>query len=253
MTTANRDSPYAARSIVRVLDILDLLRERTGGATLADLASATDMPKSSAFRYMSALESRGYVEREVATGCYRLGAAFLSSQPRHLEVLARRARPHLEALRDQFGETVNLGVLDGTRVVYLEIVESRKSMRFVARKGDREPIHSTALGKAIASLLSEKEIESIVAAEGMPARTEQTITDPARFLEVVREIRGVGYAIDDRENEADGRCVAVPIGGTGVPAAVSLSAPAPRFSFDEATSAAEVLQRAAKAITGEQQ
>jgi IclR family transcriptional regulator, acetate operon repressor len=251
--TAHRDSPYAARAVLRVLDIIDLLRERTGGATLAELAIATEMPKSSAFRYLSTLESRGYVERESATGSYRLGAAFLSSRPRHLEVLARRARPHLKALQDRFGETVNLGVLDGSRVVYLEIVESHKSMRFVARKGDREPIHSTALGKAIASLASDGEVLSILESEGMPARTERTITDPKAFIEVVHGIREEGFAIDDRENEADGRCVAVPIVDVGVAAALSLSAPASRFSLDEATTAAAGLQDAARAIAGEAQ
>lgn len=249
--TTRRDSPYAARSVLRVLDVLDLLREQNGGATLAEVSAATGMPKSSAFRYLSALESRGYVERENVSGCYRLGAAFLSSRPRHLELLARRARPHLESLRDRFGETVNLAVLDGSRVVYLEIVESHRSMRFVARKGDREPIHSTALGKAIASLLSDGDVERILEAEGMPARTDRTITDPDAFLDVVHQIREVGYAIDDRENEADGRCVAVPVAGIGVTAAVSLSAPASRFSLDEATAAAAVLRGAAGEIPGE--
>lgn len=244
------ESPYAVRSVLRVLNILDLLRQRAGGARLAEVTAATDMPKSTVFRYLTTLESRGYVERDGASNIYRLGAAFLSSEPQHLELLALRARPLLEEVRDRFDETVNLGVLDGNRIVYLEIVESRRNMRFVARKGDREPIHSTALGKAVSTLLSDDEIRAIFSAEGMPARTSRTITDPDEFIDMIQRIRQRGYAIDDRENEEDGRCVAVPITGVGSPAAISLSAPAARFSEAEAQAVAQVLAEAATVVRG---
>lgn len=244
-------SPYAVRSVTRVLDIMDFLREHPEGATLAELATATDMPRSSVFRYLSTLEARGYVERENSSGSFHLGPAFLSSDVRHLRLLSLRARPILEELRDRFEETVNLGVLDGSRVVYLEIVESRRSMRFVARKGDHEPIHSTGLGKAISMLLDGDEIRSILSSEGMPARTVRTITDPEEFLATIEQSRQVGYAIDDGENEADGRCVAVPIPGLAFPAAVSLSAPAARFSDREAKAAYDELAEAARRIAGE--
>lgn len=244
-------SPYAVRSVTRVLDIMDFLREHPEGATLAELATATDMPRSSVFRYLSTLEARGYVERENSSGTFHLGPAFLSSDVRHLRLLSLRARPILEELRDRFEETVNLGVLDGSRVVYLEIVESRRSMRFVARKGDHEPIHSTGLGKAISMLLDGDEIRSILSSEGMPARTARTITDPEEFLATIEQSRQVGYAIDDGENEADGRCVAVPIPGLAFPAAVSLSAPAARFSDREAKAAYDELAEAARRIAGE--
>jgi IclR family acetate operon transcriptional repressor len=245
------NSPYAVRSVTRVLDLMDLLRSRPDGATLAELAATTDMPRSSVFRYLSTLESRGYVERDNGSGAFRLGPAFLSSDVHHLRSLSQRARPILEELRDRFEETVNLGVLDGTRVVYLEIVESRRSMRFVARQGDHEPLHSTALGKAICQLLDDDEILSILAAEGMPARTERTITDPEEFLESVSQNRQVGYALDDGENEADGRCVAVPINLLSFPAAISLSAPAARFSDREAKGAYDFLAEAARRIAGD--
>lgn len=245
------ESRYAVRAVVRVLDILDLLRQRPGGATLSELAEVTQMPKSSVFRYLSTLESRGYVERENANGLFRLGASFLANEAQHLRSLARNAKPYLEQLRDQFEETVNLGVLDGTRVVYLEIVESRRGMRFVARKGDREHLHSTALGKAISALLTDPEIRTILAAEGMPALTERTITDPDVFIDAVHAIRDDGYAIDDGENEPAGRCVAVPVLGAAPKAAISLSAPAARLSDSQAKEAVGVLAEVATAIAEE--
>jgi DNA-binding IclR family transcriptional regulator len=239
------DNRYEVRAAARVLDILDLLQRCADRVTLTDVVDATGLPKSSAFRYLTTMETRGYVRR-YGTG-YRLGSAFPSSQ-RSLELVAIRARPLLEQVRDRFDETVNLGCLDGTRVGYLEIVESRRGTRFAARRGDREPIHSTALGKAIASTLDPVHVQSILAAEGMPQRTGRTITDADQFVRVVKAVARDGYAVDDCENEEDGRCVAVPLTGVEVPAAVSLSAPANRLTVEEAVAAAGVLRRAAVEI-----
>lgn len=244
-------SPYSVRAVERVVDILDALHDAVGGATLAEVARAAGMPKASAFRYLSTLEARGYVEREPRTGAYQLGMAFVSSPGRHLDALAARARPLLEELRDRYEETINLGILERSRVMYLEIVESRRGMRFAARKGDREALHSSALGKAIAAQLDESRLRSILAAEGMPERTARTITDPDVFVKVVERVRTDGYAIDDRENEEDGRCVAVPVSGIGAPAAISLSAPAARFSENDADKAVRPLREAAHRLVRE--
>ena len=237
------ESPYTVRAAIRVLDILDLLHRAPDGVTLGEVAAATGMPKSSAFRYLTTLEARGYAQRE-PTGTYRLGMALASDHAGQLEVLSTRARPVLQELRDRYDETVNIGVLDGGRIVYLEIVESRRGMRFAARPGDREPIHCTALGKAIASTLDDDRLRAILSAEGMPQRTPRTITDSDLFMKEIEEVRRTGFALDDRENEEDGRCVAVPVLGIRVPAAVSLSAPAARFSEEAATRAARSLRRA---------
>lgn len=245
------ESQYAVRSVLRVLDILDLLRQRPGGATLKELTEVTDMPKSSVFRYLATLESRGYVERIEQDGAFRLSAAFISTEAHHLELLANRARPRMEELRDRFGETVNLAVLDDTRIVYLEIVESRRSMRWVVARGDREHLHSTALGKAVAMDLDDQEISSILEAEGMPARTDRTVGDADEFLSEIARARINGYAIDDEENEEGGRCVAVPIRGSNPKAALSLSAPASRLSLAEAETIAHVLDETAKLISKE--
>ena len=240
------ESRYAVRAAVRVLDILDLLQHSAVAVTLADVADATGLPKSSAFRYLATMESRGYVQRDTAG--YHLGIGFRSSRAERLEVLAVRARPVLEEVRDRFEETVNLAVLDGTRAVYVAIVESRRGMRFAARRGDREPLHATALGKAIASTLDSDHVRAILAVEGMPQRTRRTITDPERFMQVVTMVARDGYAVDDRENEEDGRCVAVPLAGVHIPAAVSSAAPANRLTVDEAVVAGGSLRTAATEI-----
>lgn len=239
---------YAVRAVVRVMDILDLLQDSSDGRSLVEVSEAVDLPRSSTYRYLSTLESRGYVQRDAPTGFYRFGLAFLPSHGRHLEVLAVRARPVMEELRDRLGETINLGVLDGNRVVYLEILESNKAVRLAARRGDRDPIHSTALGKAIASRISTDEVVAILTAEGMPKRTSQTFTDEAGYMGELEKIRAQGFAFDLGENEEDGRCVAVPFQNSRVLAAISLSAPAARLEPGLMENIAGELKSAARRI-----
>ncbi|MFC7618844.1 IclR family transcriptional regulator [Microlunatus sp. GCM10028923] len=239
---------YSIRAVQRVCDILDLIQENPEGFTLTQVAERAAFPKSSAFRYLATLEERRYVRRDEPTGLFRIGAAFLPLQSQQLNVLADRARPQLNRLRDRFSETINLGILDRNRVSYIEIVESPKSVRLAARPGDRDPIHCTALGKAIASTLDLDRVKAILAAEGMPRRTRTTITSVRAYLSELDRIRELGYAIDDQENEDEGRCVAVPLPGIGLPASISLSAPASRFATDQVPAVAAELQRAAETL-----
>ena len=247
--TEGEERDYSVRAVERVCSILNLLQEAIDGVTLIDVAQATALPKSSAFRYLWTLEGHRYVERDAESGMYRLGLGFVGMQSRHLEMLRHRARPLLERLRDEFGETVNLGVLDGDSAIYLDIVESRRSVRLAAKRGDRDPLHSTALGKAIAAHLPEERVKQILTAGGMPARTVNTITSAEDYLAELANVRRVGHALDNGENEVDGRCVAVAIPGTRLPAALSLSAPAARFPLQDVATVADALKAAARAIT----
>jgi IclR family acetate operon transcriptional repressor len=249
--TPSRDGPYGVRAVQRALDVLDALAESPEGRTLAQLAEAARLPKSSLFRYLATLEARGYVERDGEHGRFRVGRRLGHLHSRRLELVARAARPRLDALRDRFQETVNLGVLDGGRVTYLQIVESPQAMRFAAREGNRDPIHSTSLGKAIASQLSPEHVLRILESEGMPKLTLRTITDPEAFLAELEEVRRRGYASDNGENEEGGRCVAVPLALAGVRAAISLSAPAFRFSLDQVEPVAAALIRSAQSVAHE--
>jgi IclR family acetate operon transcriptional repressor len=239
---------YLVRSVARALDLLEVLQRLPGGATLGRLSETVGLPKSSTFRYLSTLESRGYVEQGSAPGTYRLGMRFVPSHQRRLQVLSERARPVMERLRDRFGETVNLAVLDGNRIMYVEILESARTMRLAARVGDRVPVHSSALGKAICATLADEDIVEILRAEGMPRLTAKTITHVPDFLAAIEEVRADGHAIDDREHEEDGRCVAVAVTGSGVPAAISVSAPAVRFKSSDVGPVAEALIAAANEI-----
>ena len=245
------DKSSGSRSVARTCAILRLIaRGGDEGVALIDVAGAADLPKSSAHRYLHVLEGEGFVERDLNSGRYRLGLGFISLQAGHIERLIQRTRPFLTRIRDQFDETVNLGMLVGHHIVYLDILESPRAMRLAARKGDTEGIHSTALGKAIAATLPDKDVLELLRRTGMRKLTPHTITTPEEFLRELQHVRRAGYAIDDRENEDEGRCVAVYVPGLNTPTAISLSGVASRFSIENAHEVASSLRIAAIEISG---
>jgi IclR family acetate operon transcriptional repressor len=242
---------YSVRAVGRTLDILDTLSRAPDGLSLAAIAKEVSMPRSSVFRYLAVLESRRYVAHDPQTGTYQIGLSFFSFASPPLRALADAARPSLEHLRDTLGETINLGVLDGTRVLYVEVIESTKAMRLSARRGDRDFIHSSSLGKAIAATLPDADVRKILDSEGMPRLTSKTLTNPNAYLRGLAEVRERGYATDLSESEEGACCVAVTLVLPRIPAAISLSSPAARFPVADLELVARQLREAATDIAGD--
>lgn len=241
--TTEAPNTYTIRAVERVCDILDLLQRSREGVSLPDVAAVTSLPKSSVFRYLSALEGRGYVERDEQTASYRVGLAFQPQDTRQLEAFLAQASGPLQRLRDDTGETTNLGTLDGPLVVHSLVFESTQMMRLAARVGDRASIHSTALGKAMAAELPEDRVLRMLNAVEMTPFTSATIVTPEAYLSALEVVRKQGYAVDELENQADGRCVAVALRGMPFPCGISVSAPAQRLSRDKVSGTAKQLRR----------
>lgn len=240
---------YPIRAVERVCDILDMLHEHEEGVVLAEVARQAKLPKSSAYRYLLALEARRYVQRDGDSGLFRLGLAFRPQQSLELKLFIERAQSQLERLRDELNETVNIGVLDGGQVVHLAVVECAQMMRLAARIGQRSPVHATALGKVICAQLEPVRVEAILAAEGMPPLTNRTLTAPEDFMTEVKKVKAAQFAIDDLEAQDDGRCVAVPLLGLPVAAGLSVSAPANRLPRNRVPEVVRVLRACALALT----
>lgn len=240
---------YSVRAVDRVCLILNLLQESVDGITLNEVAQTTGLPKSSAFRYLWTLENRRYVERGEDGNVYRLGLGFVGMQSRNLEILRERVRPLLDHLREEFGETANLGLLDDDHVIHVDVVESRRGVRVAATRGDRVPLHCTALGKAIASRLPDDRVGDLLKQAGLVRRTSHTIGSLDEYFDELTKVRRAGYAIDDRENEDDARSVAIPLPGTHLPAALGVSGPSSRFTLSDARRIARTLLEVAVRIT----
>lgn len=248
--TPEQARKYNNRSVERVVSMLNVLQESTDPMSLVEIHRSIRMAKATAFRYLWTLEKHRYVERDT-NGRYRLGLGFVGMQSRDLEVLQDRARPWLERLRDETGETANLGVLDGTDIRYVEVAESARTVRMVSVRGSRDPLHCTALGKVVAADLPKAQVAELLGHVGLERRTGRTITSISRFLDALDEVGRRGYAVDDGENDEDGRCVAVAIAGTRLPAALSISAPAGRFPMDDVPRVAARLSEIASRLAND--
>jgi IclR family transcriptional regulator, KDG regulon repressor len=215
------------RSAYRTIVILEYLARADGPKDLAIISRDLGLNKSTLYRFLSTLTAEGYVLKEPAKGRYSLGpkvtwlgAKFLEKNP-----LIKIARPLLEDLSKESGETVHFALLDNHEVVYIDKVDGRQAVLMASRIGARMPVHCTALGKVLLSGKPESEWRHYVSAKGLPPRTPHTITDPEVFYRELRCVRQQSYAIDNLENEDGIRCIAAPVKNSEgqVVAALSIS------------------------------
>ena len=118
-----------------------------------------------------------------------LGVGLVRLGDRAAAGLATWARPLMEELARELGESVNLASLEGDRVVYVAHVPSARSMRMFTEVGSRVAAHSTGVGKAMLAQMPPEQVEGLVARTGLPAVSERTITDPVEREEKLKEIQ----------------------------------------------------------------
>jgi IclR family transcriptional regulator, KDG regulon repressor len=236
----------------KMLDIMETIRESRSGLTLADIARALGLPKPTAYRIVATLEGRGYIARN-SDGHYKITRKLFDLQENESEeqLLLRAAQPAMERLVESCRETVNLGVLDAGEVVVISTIESPQSIRMTSKVGNRRYLHSTAIGKVLLSGLSEKEVQRLIRIQGLPRLTPQTLVTRQALAAELELVRKQGYAIDNEENEPDGRCIGAPIAGAGgkIIAALSVSAPVFRMDITRARSLADELAEACLSIS----
>jgi len=231
---ADPGAVYDVAVLGKALDLLELITD-AGDLGLADLSARSGASKASSFRILTTLHRRGYVSKDPVTRHYTPGPRLIALSFANVSKLqlVPRARPVLEELRDELGETVNLGILADRDVLYLEIAESARSLRMSSEVGARDRLHSTSLGKAILAALPPAEARALLGTYERRPATRRTITDIEALMAELRATHERGYSIDDEENEVGARCVGVAITDVaGRPqAAVSVSGPAARV-FD---------------------
>lgn len=215
------------KSADRALAVLQHLAD-VGDASFSDLVEALHLPKSSASALLATLESTGWLERDarrryvVGLRAWQVGRTY-----RGHDDIAERARPLMDALARDTGETVQLARLDGMENVYIAISQSSNPMRIASSVGMRLPSHATGLGKALLSQLPPDERARRVRAAKLVPLTDRTVSDPNRLLAVLAECAETDVAIDDEEYIEGCRCVAVPLhtSSLGIETAMSLTMP----------------------------
>ncbi|HEB94280.1 MAG TPA: IclR family transcriptional regulator [Gammaproteobacteria bacterium] len=221
---------------IQVLDrattLLDSLAQYDAAVSLKILAADAGLHPSTAFRILASLTAHGLVGRDPA-GQYHLGIRLLSwgGRVRSRIDLRGEARPVMEWLRDQIGETVNLTIREGDNVVYVERVIAKRAMRVEQVIGSRAPLHVTAVGKLMLGDLGEEAIHAYAGRTGLPEYTQNTLTDEVSLLREIKCALLDGYAFDNEEAELGVGCIGVVIRDSmeAVVAGLSISAPIERW------------------------
>jgi IclR family KDG regulon transcriptional repressor len=222
--------------ISKVLRILELLDQSAYGLQLKDIATKTGINKSTAHRFLRHLEAEAYLFRDAA-GTYMPGArlARLGTGVSFHTTLCRICRPTLESLRSVTGETVNLAVLDGTEIIYLDVLESQQMFRLVSPVGTRRAAHCTSLGRAIiANLDDERHKEEILSAIQVEPSAARKANGASRLKKTLKQICEQGFSLDDEDTVIGARCVGAAIFGAdgSVVGGISVSGPVVRVTRD---------------------
>ena len=197
---------YPIESVDRTLQLLELLG-RQQEVKLAEVRDQLGIGQSTAHRLMAMLVYRGFAVQNAQTRAYRAGPTLFhlgrSSAGQHDVVqYARRA---LEWLAEQSGETAHLGILAGTQVRYLDVVESASILRVTGRVGELSPAHSTSLGKAMLATLDDDELRRRYDSGPLAAVTPRSITDTTELVAEIGRTRSRGWA-RNREEMQSGVC-----------------------------------------------
>lgn len=224
---------YQVRAIDRAASLLACFSSERPELGVVELAEMADISRGTAHRLLYSLARHRLVQQDPATKRYRLGLGLFSLGNLVLAGLqpVEIAKPYLERLVREAGETAHMAVMDEGMALYVAKVESRFSIRMGSIVGQRHPCHCTGLGKVLLAY-DFRGVEAASGENGLVARTRRTITDRDRLRQELILTRERSYAVDDQEFEDGLRCVAAPIfDHTGtVVAAISVSGPTARIT-----------------------
>lgn len=242
-----------SQSVSRALSLLN--RIASGTATLAALAEAEAVHKSTVLRLLQTLEAEGYVHHD-GQHRYALGAQLFRLAQQALDSFEVRvvAADRLRRLCDQTGQTVHLAVHEGGVVTYVDKVEPREAgVRMASRIGHAAPLHCTAVGKVLMAGLPPAGRTELLAGREFPARTPNTLTSVEALLAELAEVGERGWAQDHCENETFINCIGAPVIGAdgSTLAAVSISAPDVLLAYQGVLDLVPVLLAATEEISRE--
>jgi IclR family acetate operon transcriptional repressor len=247
MLNADR-APQGA--VARTLDVFEIFGAARQPLSLSEIARRIKVPVSSCHLLVRALAECGYL--------YSLGRRKLYYPTRRLYDVARsiaahdalieELRPALAGLRERSGETVILGKRQGEAVLYLEVLESAKTVRYTARAGECKPLHSSAIGKALLGALAPEALEAWLASHTLQRVTPNTLTTPAQLRSNLQQGRRRGYFVTRGENVIDVMAMAVPLALEGDVFGIAIAGPLHRME-PAAARHAELLRSAVSRIT----
>jgi IclR family acetate operon transcriptional repressor len=244
--------PPSRSTVGRAIRILELAAQRERAFSAADVAPAAGLPAAAVRRLLATLEQEGVLLRAPGNRTYVIAPRLQAIGLAALRNSAARGARHaiLEALVADLGETCNFTMLDGTRVCYLDRVESHWPLRLHLSPGSRVPLHCTASGKLFLASMPKRTMRMLIREAPLERCTPRTLADPARLEAEIERLRKRGIGIDDEEFITGLVAVAVPVRDARkrVLGAVAVHAPTVRLDITRALAHLPRLRRAADAI-----
>lgn len=203
------------QSVKKALALLDLFTENERELTLQEIATKANMPKSTAYRLLSTLESGSFLYKTKETkhdSKYRLGLKLLELGKlvsNRLE-LRKIALPFMEGLAEEINEVVHLVVVNQLRAVYVEKVENNRALRLNTRIGKSTPLHIGSGPKMLLAHLKQSEIDAIFS-ETLYCKDEKEIINQLELAQELEEIKEEGFAYSKGEQDADTIGISYPI------------------------------------------
>jgi DNA-binding IclR family transcriptional regulator len=222
------------QSVDRAISILEILSQR-GEAGVSEIAHEIGVHKSTAFRLLGALESRGLAEQAEDRGKYRLsfGIVRLAGGVAARLDLVQQGRPICRRLAGEIGETVNIAVARSHYAVNLDQVRGPAAVTAQNWVGQLTPLHATSSGKILLAHLDERHRARLLSAAGLERFTPNTLTTLEELEPQLAQARDRGYAVTVEEYEIGLNAVAAPIRSYDGEVVAAVSASGPAYRFDE--------------------
>jgi IclR family transcriptional regulator, KDG regulon repressor len=200
-------------TVGKALDVLDMVAQRGRPVRFTDLLAEADYPKATLYRFLQTLTNQGMLAYDPDRQTYSLGVRLvrLAHAAWAQSSLAPIARPWIDRLSEQVGETIHLAQLDQAQVLYVDKRNARRPVEMFAQAGKIGPAHCTGVGKAMLAFLPEEALAEALAQQSWRRFTDTTLTTPAALRAELAAIRDRGFAFDREEHEPGIICVAVPI------------------------------------------
>jgi DNA-binding IclR family transcriptional regulator len=227
--------PASVQSVDRALTVLEILA-RQGDAGVTEVGLELGVHKSTAFRLLAALESRGFVEQSADRGTYRLGFAVVrlaGAAVARLD-LGRESSRACEQLAAALGETVNVAVLSEGWAINISEGRGAASVASTNWVGQRTPLHATSSGKVLLAYAAP-EVRAGALAGPLERYTPATVTDPALLEDILAKARVAGWAWTEQEYEIGLNAVAAPVRGADGSVLAALSAAGPAYRLTPAS------------------
>jgi DNA-binding IclR family transcriptional regulator len=244
-------------TVAKALAVMDEVAAFGRPVRFAELLDRSPYPKATLYRLVQGLAKQGMLQFDPDRHTYAPGLRLvrLAHAAWRSAALAPVARPHVDALSDEVGETVHLAQLDGGQVLYVDKRTARRPIEMFSAAGKVGPAYCTGVGKAMLACLAEDDLTRAIARQSFHRFTPNTLTTEAALRAELQRICARGYATDREEHEPGIICIAHPIRTRGgrVLGAVSITSSTARTTLAALEGHLPLIRASAGAIAADAQ